>query len=58
MADPDNFSISEYVKKKAKEKLYDVTALCRELIEAGITKDEIIAEINKINTDAQKKGEQ
>ncbi len=47
----------QIIKKKSKERLSDVSALCRELIAAGITKDEIIAEINKINTDAQKKGE-
>ena len=38
----------QILKKKAKEKLADVTALCRELIAAGVGKDEIIAEINNI----------
>ena len=40
----------QILKKKAKEKLSDLTALCRELISAGISKDEIISEINNINT--------
>ena len=34
---------------KAKEKLKDVVLLCEELIASGVDRDEIIAEINKIN---------
>ena len=38
----------QILKNKAKDRLAEVAALCKELIAAGIGKDEIIAEINNI----------
>ena len=38
----------QILKNKAKDRLAEVAALCKELMAAGIGKDEIIAEINNI----------
>ncbi len=45
----------EILSARAKERLSEVTALCRELILAGVDKSEIIKEINNITVDDGKK---
>ena len=47
----------EILTARAKERLSEVTALCRELILAGVDKADIIKEINNISADDKKKGE-
>ena len=41
---------------KARERLGELKELCRELIAAGVSRDEIIKEINYITTDTDTKG--